>query len=59
MKEIVIQIKGQIEDDVSTVEVENAIYDNLPVDIKTAIIESVISTTITVPHKQTINLQIS
>jgi hypothetical protein len=35
MKEIVIQIKGQIEDDVSISEVENAIYDNLPIDIET------------------------
>ena len=39
MKDVVIQIKGQIEDDVSTEEVENAIYDNLPVDIKTVIVE--------------------
>jgi hypothetical protein len=32
MKEIVIQIRGQIEDDVSTEEIENAIHDNLPMD---------------------------
>ena len=41
MKEIVIQIKGQIEDDVSTSEVENAIYDNLPVDFETVTVEEV------------------
>lgn len=34
MKNIVIQIKGQIEDDVSIDEVENAIYDELPVDLE-------------------------
>lgn len=41
MKEIVIQIKGQIEDDVSIIEVENAIYDNLPVDLETVNVEEV------------------
>ena len=39
MKTIVIQIKGQIEDDVSTSEVENAIYDNLPVDFESVVVE--------------------
>ncbi len=39
MKDVVIQIKGQIEDDVSTTEVENAIYDNLPVDIEFVIVK--------------------
>ncbi len=39
MKTIVIQIKGQIEDDVSTSEIENAIYDRLPVDIETVTVE--------------------
>ena len=39
MKTIVIQIKGQIEDDVSTSEIENAIYDNLPIDIETVTVE--------------------
>lgn len=42
MKEIVIQIKGQIEDDVSTSEIENAIYDNLPIDfIESVLVEEV------------------
>ncbi len=39
MKEVVIQIKGQIEDDVSVNEVESAIYDNLPIDFETVIVE--------------------
>lgn len=39
MKTIVIQIKGQIEDDVSTSEVENAIYDNLPIDFESVSVE--------------------
>ena len=39
MKTIVIQIKGQIEDDVSINEVENAIYDNLPMDFDSVIVE--------------------
>lgn len=35
MKTIQIQIKGQIEDDVSISEIEDAIYDNnLPVDFE-------------------------
>ena len=32
MKDVVIQIKGQIDDDVSETDIENAIYDNLPID---------------------------
>lgn len=28
MKDIIIQIKGQVEDDVSTTEIENKIYDS-------------------------------
>ena len=39
MKTIVIQIKGQIEEDVSTIEVENAIYDNLPMDFESVNVE--------------------
>lgn len=39
MKNIVIQIKGQIEDDVSIDEVENAIYDELPIDFESVIVE--------------------
>lgn len=39
MKNIVIQIKGQIEDDVSINEVENAIYDELPIDFESVIVE--------------------
>lgn len=39
MKTIVIQIKGQIEDDVPTSEIENAIYDNLPMDFESVNVE--------------------
>ena len=39
MKIIVIQIKGQIEDDVPTSEIENAIYDNLPMDFESVNVE--------------------
>lgn len=39
MKTIVIQIKGQIEDDVSTSEIENTIYDNLPMDFELVNVE--------------------
>jgi hypothetical protein len=39
MKAIVIKIEGQIEDDVSISEVENAIYDNLPVDFELVAVE--------------------
>ena len=39
MRTIIIQIKGQIEDDMSINEVENAIYDELPVDIENVTIE--------------------
>lgn len=39
MKDVVIQIKGQIEDDVSISEVENAIYDNLPLYFESVIVE--------------------
>lgn len=39
MKTIVIQIKGQIEDDVSASEIENAIIDNLPMDFESVYVE--------------------
>ena len=39
MKDVVIQIKGQIEDDVSTSEIENAIYGKLPIDFDSVIVE--------------------
>ena len=39
MRTIIIQIKGQIEDDMSINKVENAIYDELPVDIENVTIE--------------------
>lgn len=39
MKTIVIQIKGQIEDDVPTSDIENAIYDNLPMDFESVNVE--------------------
>ncbi len=39
MKTVVIQIKGQIEDDVSISEVEEAIYDNLPMDFEVVNVE--------------------
>lgn len=39
MKTIVIQIKGQIEDDVPISEIENAIYDNLPMDFESVNVE--------------------
>lgn len=39
MKEVVIQIKGQVEDDVPISEIENAIYDNLPMDFELVNVE--------------------
>ena len=39
MKTIVIQIKGQIEDEVTTNEIESAIYDNLPMDFELVNVE--------------------